>query len=319
MNRSSTPSRSLLHVLLALLLAFGLAAAAQAQIYNRPPADDFDSSGGGADRDAAGVGMRVDRLEREMRKMTGRIEELQHTVHVLEEQLRARQDGALSSTVTATPVPPPVVAERRPPPASGGGRTPAGDAFDPSDNPNAVGAPRPLGQTAASAPLPTPRPTAGPRDTGAPLDLTPPGATGSIAPATASDGAPAQNTVKDDYDQAVSLMRGQQYEAAERSLTVFLAKYPKSKYAPAATYGLGESYYLRSRYREAAEKYLEIKVKYAQSKQAPEALLRLGQSLSAIGAKEQACASFSEIGANYPGSDPRIRESALRESKKLQC
>ncbi|MGA8170673.1 MAG: tol-pal system protein YbgF, partial [Methylocystis sp.] len=155
-----------------------------------------------------------------------------------------------------------------------------------------------------------------------PLDLTPPGLKGQAQPTVipAPEGAPPQQpTVKDEYDQAVALMSTGQYESAEKSLTVFLAKYSKSKYAPAATYGLGESFFLRGRHREAAERYLEISTKYPQSKQAPEAMLRLGQSLAALGAREQACASFAEIGAKYPGSSARVRDAAQRESKKLQC
>jgi tol-pal system protein YbgF len=321
---------------LAFALCFVALAAASAprlglaQIYNRPPIEDFDGGEpAAADRDAAGLGMRVDRLERELRSMTGRVEELQHSVRVLEEQLRARQDGAAASMApppAAAPAGAPVVAERRTPPAPAASqRTPSGDAFDPASNPGAAGAPRPIGQTSASAPLPThPVATVPVREPGAPLDLTPAAQQGAQAAVPAAspaapDGAAAQSALKEEYNQAVALMRAQQYEAGERSLAAFLVKYPKSRYAPAATYGLGESFFLRSRYREAAEKYLEIKVKYPQSAQAPEALLRLGQSLAAIGAREQACASFTEIGVTYPGSPARLRESAQRESKKLQC
>ena len=89
--------------------------------------------------------------------------------------------------------------------------------------------------------------------------------------------------------------------------------------APAATFNLGESYFLRGRHREAAEKYLEISAKYASSPQAPDALLRLGQSLIALGAKEQACASFTEIGVKYPNAPIRTKEAAQRESKKIPC
>jgi len=272
-----------------------------AQIYNRPPVDEPDDAG--LERDA-GLSPRIDRLERQLRTMTGTIEELQHSVRMLEEQLRAaRQDNAHPDNARAAP---PVAAERR------------GDALDSAN----AGAPRPLGQTAPSAPLtPAQRGGAPVREAGAPLDLTPPALKGEAQPVVipAPDGAPAQSTVKDEYDQAVALVSSGQYESAEKSLTVFLAKYSKTKYAPAATYGLGESFFLRGRHREAAEKYLEISTKYPQSKQAPDAMLRLGQSLAALGAREQACASFAEIGVKYPGSPVRTRDAALRESKKLQC
>ncbi len=275
-----------------------------AQIYTRPPVDEPDDAQ--LERDA-GLSPRIDRLERQLRTMTGTIEELQHSVRVLEEQLRAaRQDNARQDNAHAGA--PPAAAERR------------GDSLDAGN----AGAPRPLGQTAPSAPLaPAPRSGAAApvREAGAPLDLTPPALKGEAQPAVipAPDGAPAQPTVKDEYDQAVALVSSGQYESAEKSLTVFLAKYSKTKYAPAATYGLGESFFLRGRHREAAEKYLEISTKYPQSKQAPDAMLRLGQSLAALGAREQACASFAEIGVKYPGSPARTREAALRESKKLQC
>jgi tol-pal system protein YbgF len=295
----------------ALLSASGAALAGDArfetaQNYNRPPADIDEPDTPMSQQDSGGLGMRVDRLERELRNMTGRVEELQHSVQVLEEQLRAaRQDNARPIAVPA--------------PAASGKR---GDAFDPNGNPGAPGAPREIGSTSPSAPLPPSSRSAasGPmREPGAPLDLT--GHLTQTSPAIIppADGAPAPPTVKDDYDQAVALMRSGQYESAEKSLAAFLAKYPKSKYAPAATYGLGESFYQRARYREAAEKYLEISTKFAQSAQAPEAMLRLGQSLGALGAREQACASFSEIGVKYPGSASRIRDAAQRESKKLQC
>jgi tol-pal system protein YbgF len=299
-------SRFVSRLAAAVLLAAGLAGApllATAQNYNRPPPID-EPDDAPSERDA-GLSPRIDRLERQLRNMTGTIEELQHSVRVLEEQLRAaRQEGGRAAAPPATSSP--VTPERR------------GDALD------LPGAPRPLGQTQPSAPLTSsPRVAAAPsaRDVGAPLDVTPPGLRGQAPPVVipAPEEASGQPTVKDEYDQAVALVSSGQYESAEKSLTVFLAKYSKSKYAPAATYGLGESFFLRGRHREAAEKYLEISTKYPQSKQAPEAMLRLGQSLAALGAREQACASFAEIGAKYPGSPARTREAAQREIKKLQC
>jgi tol-pal system protein YbgF len=218
------------------------------------------------------------------------------------------------------------------PPAGAPPGTPQrrGDAFDPASDPAAPGAPRPIGAAPPSAPLNTAPRAAAPaspaplREPGQPLDITP----GRLAPDAAAPGPQAPPEIaaepplpgpKEDYDQAVASLRAGQYEAAEKSLTVFLAKNSKSKYAPAATLNLGESFFLRGRHREAAEKYLDVTAKYAQSAQAPEAMLRLGQSLNALGAKEQACASFAEIGLKYPGAPARIRDAASRESKKLQC
>ena len=141
---------------LAVALAAGCAGAtwpAAAQNYNRPPIDEPDDAP--SERDA-GLAPRIDRLERQIRNMTGTIEELQHSVRVLEEQLR-----------TARAAPPPAA------PSAGERR---GDAFDPAGGASVAGAPRPLGQTTASAPLtPAPRAaaTSPAHDIGAPMDVTP--------------------------------------------------------------------------------------------------------------------------------------------------
>ncbi len=296
-----------------------------AQLYNQPPLDIPDEPGpppAPPPRDAA-LSLRLDRLEREMRQMTGKVEELEHQVQVLEEQARSRPADRGGVTPGAAAPAPGV------PAAAPAGNSRRGDAFDPAAEPDAAGAPRPLGTTSPSAPSPrAPARTASPspQEPGAPLDLThgrlaqEAPAPGAAAPLGApAEAAPAQPSTRSEYDQAVASLRSGQYEAAEKAFSGFISRNPKSKYAPAATFNLGESFYLRGRHREAAERYLEVSTKFGQSAQAPDAMLRLGQALYALGAKEQACASFSEIGVKYPNASARVKDAAEREQKKLQC
>jgi tol-pal system protein YbgF len=292
----------------------------------REPEDDGMTGG----RDAAAASVRIDRLESQIRSLNGQVEELQHQVRRLEEQLRRSADGAAappqrSANIAPEPAGPLAVPG---PAAVGGGSLRRGDAFDPSRDPSAPGAPRALGTTPPSAPLGAGTPAAPASDLrapGAPLDLTH-GYTGGApapmapTPSDAAAGAPtAPQSPRDEFDVALSRLRLGEYEAAEKGFSGFLAKNAKSKLAPQATFYLGESFFLRERHREAAEKFLEISTKYPASPQAPEAMLRLGQSLHAIGAKEQACASFSEIAVKYPGAPARVKEAAQRESRKDQC
>ena len=280
-----------------------------------------------AGQDATMLTTRIERLERQLRQVTGENEELQHKVQVLEEQLRAARPqepvksaepakSEASRPVEAASKPAEPISAATPAPVNEPGQTvkegKRADAFRPANAPDAPGAPKPLGAATPSAPLDIAhgrlvgaQPATGANDT--PLGA-------ALTPSAAPPGGAQQ-----EFDDAVAALKGGRYEAAEQMLTAFLAKNPKNKLATAAIYNIGESYFQRGRRREAAEKYLEITTKYAQSSQAPDALLRLGQSLAALGAKEQACASFNEIGVKYPAAISRLREVVERESKKLQC
>ncbi len=127
--------------------------------------------------------MRIDRLEAQIRQLTGAVEQLQYRNQQLEGQLRSMQPGSeyriqdggaapRSAPATRPAGTPPPAAQ---PPAATPGRR--GDAFDPSLNPNAPGAPRTMGSLPGSVaqsqvydpddPVGAP----GGRAAGAPLDL----------------------------------------------------------------------------------------------------------------------------------------------------
>ncbi len=294
---------------------------APAQSYTRPPAGldedgDPQSSGGSPGQDSGALLTRIDKLERDLRRATGQNEELQHKVQLLEEQLRASKEAPRPVDASVKPAPSTSPATSAGAPTTGGKR---GDAFDSAASPSAPGAPKTLGSTQPSAPIAKTTPL---RETGQPMDIAH-GRLVGVDPAAPTEIAPAPAAVpagpKEEYEAAVGSLKSGKYEAAEKSLSAFLAKNGKSKFAPAATFNLGESFFLRARHREAAERYLEVTQKYAQSSLAPESLLRLGQSLGAMGAKEQACASFSEIDAKYPAAANRVKEAAQRERKKIAC
>jgi tol-pal system protein YbgF len=120
-----------------------------------------------AAQDAADFVVRMNRLENQVRQMSGHIEQLQFENRQLKDQLRKFEEdiefrfqesaGARGETGRATTSAPAAM----PPPSAS--QTPAmqppraqrrGDAFDPSAAPYAPGAPMPLGTTPPSASLP---------------------------------------------------------------------------------------------------------------------------------------------------------------------
>ena len=160
----------------------------------------------------------------------------------------------------------------------------------------------------------------------------PPTSLGQAIPGTAPSGGtstppegtrlaalPPSTTPREDFDAAAAALKGEQYATAEKGFKAFIDKYPKDKLLPDAVFYLGETYFLRNRYREAAEQYLKISANYSTTIKAPDSLLRLGESLDKLGAKEQACAAFAEVGRKYPRASPGLRAAAHREAKHAQC
>jgi tol-pal system protein YbgF len=343
-----------------------------AQGYGRPPGeigepgDVLFEQQDGTQQDSAGLVVRIGRLESQMRQISGQIEQMQFEARGLAEQLkkfqadvdfRFHEGGAQGAPLAKPPQKHGEAPEtqiigddrgRRQSAAIASSRANGrGDAFDPSQNPGAPGAPRPLGSfaPAASTNLAGGRPNeSGPAaldrsEPGAPLDLsnggsriagpplttpTPPMAATKVPASgiTTPGGtviAMAPNPAKEQFDIALGYFKQRAYENAEKGFAGFLEKNPNSKMASDAIYYLGESFYQRGRQPEAAEQYLKISTHYANSPRAPEALLRLGQSLNALGAKEQACATYGEIARKYPNAPATVKTGAEREAKRAQC
>ncbi|MGH6679566.1 MAG: tol-pal system protein YbgF, partial [Bradyrhizobium sp.] len=99
----------------------------------------------------------------------------------------------------------------------------------------------------------------------------------------------------------------------------FARRFPTDPLVGDSQYWLGESYYQRRQYRDAAEAFLAVTTKYDKSTKAPDALLRLGQSLAALKQKDAACASFGEVLRKYPHASAGVRAAVDREQKKEKC
>jgi len=302
-------------------------------------------SAAGLDRTAQMSGpdlvVRLERLESQIRQLTGAIEQLQFRNQQLEGQVRRMQEdneyrfqelGAKGGgRATAQPRP------QSPPPGPAPTTTlgPRGDAFDPTQNPNAPGAPHTLGSMAAAAQPPVGAPdggegVAGPAGRGAPapLDLAtvgpPGGSTPGTAPRSPAPGGtlatlPPSQTPRDEYDLAYGYVLRKDYALAEDTFRNFLKRYPDDRLVGEATYWLGESLFQRQRYRDAAEAFLNVSTKHESSAKAPDALLRLGQSLTALGEKDAACASLAEVSRKFPRASASVKQGVEREQKRARC
>ena len=329
----------------------------------------------GAQMSASDLVVRIDQLENQVRQLTGTIEQLQFRNRQLEEQLRRVQEADVRSPAGSRPVAPPpggpiaqppaplpapLAAEPTTPPqpAMPAGAAPGrrADVFDPSQNPNAPGAPRTLGSIASAAPEPPATAPAGPygaRVPGAPLDLSAPAGQGgdtyaAVPPAAAPPAAaalppptgaalppppprnpnatggtlatlPPSATPRDEFDLAYGYVLHKDYALADQGFRSFLKKYPGDPRAADANYWLGESLFQRQKYRDAAELFLLVTRDHGTAAKAPDALLRLGQSLAQLGEKDAACGTLAEVGRKYPRAALSVKQAVEREQKRVHC
>ena len=311
---------SSLRLMTALVGGLALAAPAGAQFdpFRRqvaPPADIPGDS-----NEVAGLVLRINRLEEALRQANGRIEQLENSNHRLEDQLqRFRQDVEFrfGERPDAGPLgpdaaePPATVSEAPAPP-----RPKKSDAFDPDADPNAPGAPRPLGTTPPSAPLAREAQAAG-----QPLELgkAPPPAPPASGPMIVGSGVAMLDQPREQFNAALQAFQAGQYPEAEAGFKAFLAANPSHRLSADAVFYIGETYLQRSRPREAAEQYLKVTTDYSKSGRAPESMVRLGQTLAALGNNEQACATLTEFGKRYPAASASVKKLAEHESAKDHC
>ena len=248
------------------------------------------------------LGPRLDALETQISALTSHIEQIGKQMSALEAKLSALQ---------AMPTPAPVPPQAESPPLRQG-EAPAAPAdtatasvATPSDaEPGGPGKPRWYG------------PKTGSDELGALLerDGTSGGDNAPRNLTAALPGTDAQTL----YQQGYGALLQKDYGAAEVAFRQLVETHPGDALAGDAQYWLGETYYVRGEYKNAADAFLKGYQKYKGQK-APDTLLKLGMSLAELGQKDAACSTFNELKAKYPGAPVEIGDEAKAWRKKTGC
>ncbi len=248
---------------------------------------------------ALNLELRVDQIETQMRTLTGSLEEVNYSI----DQLKRRLDklvGDVDQRLTQLEHPGTPAGGA----AGGMAATPSpGAGANPAAPPSQAGtlvappaaAPNSGGQTAAARPGAAPAATSG-------------------GPGTLPSGS-----AQDQYNYAFGLLRQADYPGAEEALRSFVQRYPNDPLAGNAEYWLGETYYVRKDYNNAAATFAEGYRKYPQSGKAADNLLKLGMSLGNVGQKKEACLTFSQLAHDFPKASGNITERANQEKQRLGC
>ena len=121
------------------------------------------------------------------------------------------------------------------------------------------------------------------------------------------------------YDFAMNLLKQGDYQTAEQAFIEFLSIGENESFLSNSNFWLGETYYVRENYKEAAKSYLNLYQSYPNSNKAPNALLKLGISLIQMNQKEQGCNTFMQLKQSYPLSDQALLDRNLLEIENNGC
>ena len=138
----------------------------------------------------------------------------------------------------------------------------------------------------------------------------------SAAPsgAAAAGGSPAAQ-----YNHAFGLVKQADYGGAEAALREFVEQHPKDAMAGNAQYWLGETFYARGKYIEAASAFAEGYKRYPKNSKAADGLLKLGMSLARANQKQNACVALAQLDQAFPSASATIKTHADAEKKRLGC
>ena len=282
--------------------------------------------------------MRLNRLENQVRQLTGQIEQLQYRNQQLEQQLRGAQPAPAPAPRAAVPQPQPQYApppaypqqsqspqqaypqqqpypqvmqqEAEPAPPLRGGRR--GDAFDPNINPNAPGVPRTLGNpgTMAAAPpadnVQSDEPpyigAPGGRQAGAPLDI------GSMAEEAAYP--PPRGPVRQIPGALPAPPPRNPSGTGAQQMVMAPTNTPKDEY------DLAYGYVLRKDYALAEEGLRAFVKKYPQDRLVADANYWLGESLFQRQRYREAAESFLTVSTKFQTAG-KAPDSLLRLGQSL--
>ena len=185
------------------------------------------------------------------------------------------------------------------------------------------GMPPVTGETPAAVPTAPPVPSAPPASTGRSMEDVVGEVSGDLPPAppAAPVNVPAMkfNSPQEHYSHAFTLINRAQYDEAEQVLRSFTQQYPKDNLSGNAYYWLGETYYVREKFLEAADAFRQGFETMPAGQKAPDNLLKLGMSLGKLGKKDQACVVLSQLQVKYAGKAQPVLDRATKERQNLSC
>jgi len=120
------------------------------------------------------------------------------------------------------------------------------------------------------------------------------------------------------YERAYEELLRRRFDAAEAGFKGFLRQYPEHDLAGNAQYWLGETYYARGHYKQAASAFMDGYRKFSSSRKAPDSLLKLAITLKQLGQTDETCAALDQLDRQFPDAPRAIRTPISRRRRSTR-
>ncbi|MGH1378803.1 MAG: tol-pal system protein YbgF [Alphaproteobacteria bacterium] len=278
-----------------LLCASAFSLIAVASIVAEPAslqAQSYDAS------NAAAAEVRFQQLEKEIRRLTGQVEEQNYKIRRLQDELAKRvgdlemriRDAGNNTAVSNGSVNNPSVAQ----------------PYQPSKYDSTVVATSKPDKKPSSF---TYQPPSGSQQSLGTINKSQ--STGSVS--ASSDAAPRA------YDYAYSFIKARDFNRAEVEFAKFMTEYPNHPLVSNAKYWYGETFYVRGGYEKSARIFAEGYQKFPKGPKAASNLLKLGMALTGMGKTDDACIAYKQLKKDYANSSVSVLKRASTEMKRINC
>jgi len=123
------------------------------------------------------------------------------------------------------------------------------------------------------------------------------------------------DSVVADYRVALSLLRETQYSDSSKAFSLFLKKFPKSRYSGNAQYWLAESFFAQKNYDEALIEFAKVVDTYPNSAKVADARLKIGYTYYEMEEWREARQTLDSLVTDYPATN--IAELAKKRLQRM--
>lgn len=135
----------------------------------------------------------------------------------------------------------------------------------------------------------------------------------------AGEGKLPDDSITDQYNSSLELLKKKEYAAALKAFEVFLDHHGTHELAGPAQYWLGEVHFAMKDYVKSSVAFLNAYKDYPNSTKRADSLLKLGQSLAHLGKKKEACATLQKLLTDFPKASATLKQMAESEKTANGC